>query len=157
MRGSSAKRGHVETVLSCLMDKDKDNGDDDNNKPKNLRMKFEKIRDGEEGRVIPYRLKQVDWGIDEDGKPVSTCIIKWEPGRPLSTKKKGRGRGRPKKNDAVLQRAMEKVGLPADPEALREAFYEFYGARTHAANVAWNRALRESDLELFQGKYDAMP
>jgi len=46
LRGSSAKRGHVETVLSCLMDKDKDNGDDDNNKPKNLRMKFEKIRDG---------------------------------------------------------------------------------------------------------------
>jgi len=47
--------------------------------------------------------------------------------------------------------------LPADPEALRQAFYEFYGAKTHAANVAWNRALRESDLELFQGKYDAMP
>ena len=155
LRGSSAKRGHVETVLSCL--KDKDNGDDD--KPKNLRMKFEKIRDGEEGRVIPYRLKQVNWGIDEDGKPVSTCIIKWEPRRPLSTKKKGRGgrTGRPKKNDAVLQRAMEKVGLPADPEALRQAFYEFYGAKTHAANVAWNRALRESDLELFGGKYDAMP
>jgi len=157
LRGSSAKRGHVETILSCLADKDKDNGDDD--KLKNLRLKFEKIRDGEEGRVIPYRLKPVDWGIDEDGKPVSTCIIKWEPQRPLSTKKKGRGgrTGRPKKNDAVLQRAMEKVGLPADPEALRQAFYEFYGAKTHAANVAWNRALRESDLELFQGKYDAMP
>ena len=155
LRGSSAKRGHVETVLSCLADKDKDNGDDD--KLKNLRMKFEKIRDGEEGRIIPYRLKVVDWGRDEDGRPVDTCVIKWEPDRPLSTKKKDRGRGRPKKNDAVLQRAMEKVGLPADPEALRQAFYEFYGAKTHAANVAWNRALRESDLELFGGKYDAMP
>jgi hypothetical protein len=49
LRGSSAKRGHVETVLSCLVDRDKED------RPTNHRLKLEKIRDGEEGRVIPYR------------------------------------------------------------------------------------------------------
>ena len=64
LRGSSAKRGHVETILACLVDRGKDD------KPTNHRMKFEKIRDGEEGRIIPYRLKQVDSGVDEDGDRV---------------------------------------------------------------------------------------
>jgi hypothetical protein len=40
LRGSSAKRGHPETILSCLADRDK------NNNPINLRMWFEKVRDG---------------------------------------------------------------------------------------------------------------
>ena len=156
LRGSSAKRGHVETVLSCLMDKDKDNGDDDNNKPKNLRMKFEKIRDGEEGRVIPYRLKQVDWGVDEDGKPVSTCIIQWETQRPLP-KKKAKTRGRPNVISMTLGRAIEKVKLPADPDVLKQAFYEFHGGNRHAANQAWHRAVADAGLELFNGKLDYMP
>jgi len=154
LRGSSAKRGHVETVLSCLKDKD---DEDDPNKPKNLRMKFEKIRDGEEGRIVPYRLKIVDWGRDEDGRVVDTCVIQWQLDRPSSTKKKGRGTGRPKKMDAVLQRAFAKVGSPAEPEALRRAFYEFHGGKDHAANVAWNRAIREIGLVLVSGKYEDMP
>jgi hypothetical protein len=152
LRGSSAKRGHVETVLSCLTDS---NGNGDDDKPKNLRMKFEKIRDGEEGRVIPYRLKPVDWGVDEDGKKVSTCIIQWETQRPLP-KKKGKGRGRPKVVDLTFIRAVEKVGLPADPEVLRQVFYELHGGNRHAANAAWNRALNESGLGLFHGKLDHM-
>jgi AAA domain-containing protein len=151
LRGSSAKRGHVETVLACLTDND--NGDD---KPKNLRMKFEKIRDGEEGRIIPYRLKLVDWGMDEDNKPVSTCIIQWETQRPLP-KKKGRGRGRPNTINVTLLRAMDEVGLPADPDALKEAFYKYHGGKPHAANAAWNRALESAGLGLFDGKLDYLP
>src|SRR4029077_13699790 len=65
LRGSSAKRGHVETILACLVDRDKDE------KATNHRLKFEKIRDGEEGRIIPYRLQQVDMGRDEDGDLIS--------------------------------------------------------------------------------------
>jgi hypothetical protein len=70
-------RINVETILACLVDRDKDD------RPTNRRLKFEKIRDGEEGRIIPYRLKPVDWGVDEDGDPVSTCFVQWEPQRPL--------------------------------------------------------------------------
>ena len=57
LRGSSAKRGHVETVLSCLVDRD------DDERPINHRLMFEKIRDGEEGRIVPYRVKVVDLGM----------------------------------------------------------------------------------------------
>ena len=60
LQGSSAKRAGADTVLACLVDHEK--GD----RPHNHRMVFEKIRDGEEGRVIPYRLKQVDMGMNED-------------------------------------------------------------------------------------------
>ena len=62
MRGTSAKRDCVETILTCFCDRE--NGD----KPTNHRMQLFKVRDGEEGRVIPYRLDQVDMGVDEDGE-----------------------------------------------------------------------------------------
>jgi hypothetical protein len=62
MRGTSAKRDCVETILACFIDRDK------NNKPTNHRMQLFKVRDGEEGRTIPYRLEQVDMGVDEDGE-----------------------------------------------------------------------------------------
>ena len=146
LRGSSAKRGHVETILACLCE----NGED--NTSKNLRLKFEKIRDGAEGRIIPYRLKSVNMGVDEDGDQVSTCIIQWEPQRPMPKKK---GRGRPKTTDATLERAIEAVGgLPADADALQEAFYKFHGGKTHAANAAWHRALKTVGLSFVGGKYD---
>jgi hypothetical protein len=116
-------------------------------------MKFEKIRDGEEGRIIPYRLKPVDWGIDEDGKPVSTCIIQWQVGRPLLKKKRP---GRPNKATPTLQMAIDEVGLPADPEALRQAFYKHYGASDRTANTAWHRALERRGLDVFGGKLDDM-
>jgi hypothetical protein len=154
LRGSSAKRGHVETILACLGDIDKDNGDD--GKLTNLRLKFEKIRDGEEGRVIPYRLKQVPWGRDEDGKEISTCLIQWEPQRP-SRKKKSRGIGRPNKANPTLQMAIDEVGLPADVEVLKKAFYKHYGSDDKSANKAWHRALERRGLDVFSGKLDDMP
>jgi hypothetical protein len=57
LRGTSAKRDCVETILTCLIDRDK------TNKPINHRMQLFKIRDGEEGRVIPYRLKPIAVGV----------------------------------------------------------------------------------------------
>jgi X-X-X-Leu-X-X-Gly heptad repeat protein len=55
LRGSSAKRGHVETILACLVDRDKDDS------PKNHRLKFEKIRDGEEGAhcSVPIKAREL--------------------------------------------------------------------------------------------------
>jgi hypothetical protein len=147
LRGSSAKRGHVETILACLVDRDKDEN------AKNHRLKFEKIRDGEEGRIIPYRLQKVDMGVDEDGDPVSTCIIQWEPQRPLP---KRRTPQRPK-TDVTLGRAINEVKLPADPDALKAAFYKFHGGSNHAANAAWHRALKAEALVLIHGKFDHSP
>ena len=107
----------------------------------------------QEGRVIPYRLKIVDWGVDEDGKPVSTCTIRWETQRPLPKK---RARGRPRKTNTIMDMAIAEVGLPADVEVLKQAFYRIHGGNTHAANRAWNRALESGEVGFFGGKLDQM-
>ena len=150
LRGSSAKRGRVETILACLVDRDKDDN------PTNRRLKFEKIRDGEEGRIIiPYRLKPVDWGVDEDGDPVTTCIVRWEFDRPQPPKR--RAPQRPKTN-ITLDRAIKDVGLPADPDVLKKVFYKHHGGANHAANAAWHRAVDAEGLVLKgDGKLDYPP
>jgi hypothetical protein len=145
LRGSSAKRAGADTVLACLVDRDK------KGRPSNHRMVFEKIRDGEEGRTLPYRLNQVDVGVNEDGERETTCVIQWEIGRPMNEARKP-----PKKTktSVPLDKAIAEVGLPADMEVLREAFYTAHGGATHAANRAWNRAIDEVGLVLVAGKLD---
>jgi hypothetical protein len=141
LRGSSAKRGGVETVLACICDRDKENN------AINLRMWFEKIRDGEEGRIVPYRLKTVPWGVDEDGDSVTSCIIQWEPNRPPPAKHQASRR----KTDVTLEHALDEVALPAAPETLRAAFYKHHGGNDRAANQAWHRAIKAAGLVLING------
>jgi hypothetical protein len=133
MRGTSAKRDCVETILACYCDRD--NGD----KPTNHRMQLLKIRDGEEGRVIPYRLKQVDMGMDEDGERVSTAIIQWEPNRPWKKEKRKQKNDR---TDVVLELALKETELPVDEDKLRQVFYRIHGGDRKAANRAWHLALK---------------
>jgi hypothetical protein len=109
----------------------------------NLRMAFHKIRDGEAGRVIPYRLNQVHMGIDEDGDPATTCTVQWDPNRPPPPKSQ---RAKPKTQDTLHKAINDVGGLPADPAALRKAFYVRHKGNQHTANAAWNRALREAKL-----------
>jgi hypothetical protein len=147
MRGTGAKRDCVETILACFADRN--NGD----RPTNHRMQLFKVRDGEEGRVIPYRLEQVNMGVDEDGDRVSTAIIRWEPDRPPQPKRRP-----PKKlkTDVTLKRAIDEVGLPVDPDVLKEVFYKFHGGANHAANTAWHRAVDAMGLVLNEdGKLDS--
>jgi hypothetical protein len=140
LRGTSAKRDAPETILTCLLDRDKRS-----NRAINHRMQLFKVRDGEEGRIIPYRLKPIDMGRDEDGDLVSTCVIQWEPKR--EQPKGWRQPPKKKQTDVNLERAIKEVGLPADPDELRAAFYRYHGGSAHAANTAWNRAINNK-LEL---------
>jgi hypothetical protein len=145
-RGSSAKVDLPETVLECLGDRDARSG-----VLGNLRMRLRKIRDGEAGRVIPYRLHTVDMGRDEDGDPLTTCVVRWEPDRAMPTPKRP---GRPRKVDGPLARAIEEVGMPADEEALRAAFYRHYGRSAKAANAAWHRALAAAAVRVANGRVE---
>jgi ABC-type dipeptide/oligopeptide/nickel transport system ATPase component len=148
-RGSSAKVDLPETVLECLGDRA------DNGVLTNLRMRFRKIRDAEAGRIIPYRLALADMGRNEDGDSVTTCTIEWQPDRPIITLPKRRGPQR-HKTDGTLQRAVEEVGLPANEAALRAAFYRCHGGSTHAANLAYHRALKAAQLTVTNGRVDYM-
>jgi hypothetical protein len=139
MRGTSAKRDCVETILGCFCDRD--NGD----RPTNHRMQLLKVRDGEEGRVIPYRLVPVDMGVDEDGERVPTAIIRWEVNRPMPKKK---GREKLKTNFPMQQAIKEVGGLPVDVEVLREAFKKCHGGERKSVNMAWLRAIKDMGLVL---------
>jgi hypothetical protein len=76
-------------------------------------------------------------------------IIRWEPDRPPQPKRRPPKKA---KTNVTLERAINEVGLPADPDGLRAAFYNHHGGKNHAANAAWNRALDESGLVLIDGK-----
>ncbi len=63
MRGSSALKGAADTVIFC----EKVNGLHN--------AVVEKQKDGEEGLAFPFALKPVDVGTDEDGSPISSCVV----------------------------------------------------------------------------------
>jgi hypothetical protein len=118
-------------------------------------MQLFKIRDGEEGRVVPYRLKPKDMGRDEDGDPVSTCVIDWEPNRPQQQTRKPPPK---RKTNVTLEKAIQEVGgLPANHDVVKEAFYKIHGGKAHAANHAWHRAVGDMGLVLVDDKLDYGP
>jgi AAA domain len=107
LRGTSAKRDCVETILTLLIDRTPDGT------AINHRMQLYKIRDGEEGRVIPYKLETLLWGMNEDGEPVTTCRVVWEPGRTtVMPSKKGRRPVEPDVFMNALTMAMAENGRP---------------------------------------------
>ena len=72
-RGTSAKEAAADVVLACLGDKEMAG------KVKNLRMAVRKLRGGATGAETEFALRVVDLGQDEDGEPVTTCVIDWSP------------------------------------------------------------------------------
>jgi hypothetical protein len=96
-RGSSAKEGHVDNILTCLADLD------DNRRHSNHRLVVSKVREGEEGRIIPFRLEMVNCGVDEDGDQVTTRTIHWQPDMVLPPAAQG---GRPARAEPIFRRAV---------------------------------------------------
>jgi hypothetical protein len=79
-----------------------------------------RVKDGEAGAVIAYRLRKVVLGTDQDGDPIETCIAEEQdgPAQPAASRKRG-----PKLNDEAvsLLRHIESAlaegqGGPARPE-----------------------------------------
>lgn len=63
MRGSSALQGAADTVIQCR----KDGG--------GHLAYVEKQKDGQDGIPLPFSLEQVELGEDEDGEPITTCVV----------------------------------------------------------------------------------
>jgi len=53
--------------------------------------------------------------------------------------------------------AIKEVGLPADLDTLKAAFYKHHGGSKHSGNTAWHRAINTMGIILAAGKMDLMP
>jgi len=75
MRGSSALQGAADTVIQCRKNEDR-----------HLAL-VEKQKDGQDNIPLPFALDQVELGEDEDGEPVTSCVVTYDhdgKARPLT-------------------------------------------------------------------------
>jgi hypothetical protein len=72
MRGSSALKGALDTAILCTKSKTK------TGETRYLAI-VEKQKDGQEGLTFPFRLRPIEVGLDEEGKPITSCVV--EPDR----------------------------------------------------------------------------
>lgn len=63
MRGSSALQGAADTVIQCSK-----HGEE------HIAL-VEKQKDGQDNISLPFALEQVDLGEDDDGEPITTCVV----------------------------------------------------------------------------------
>ena len=75
-RGASSKESSADVVLACLGKKHLSGGVSE------LRLAVRKARGGRQGQEFPYALRIVEAPEpDEDGDPITTCVIDWRPER----------------------------------------------------------------------------
>jgi hypothetical protein len=147
-RGTSAKEGSADAVLSLLGKRDS------SGRVSNARMVVRKVRDGIVGIETALRVEVVNLGLDEDGESVTSCIVHWgEPGEaPPETNKKTEAR-------EMLTAAMAAVGeRPASRRKVQDAFIKLHQARDKdakpdSARIAFGRAVKAAieDCELVAG------
>jgi hypothetical protein len=71
-RGSSAKEGAADTVIAVLAEKGLGGS------VGNTRLAIRKQRDGVAGFEIPFTARTVEIGTDDDGDPITACVIDWK-------------------------------------------------------------------------------
>jgi hypothetical protein len=89
-RGTSAKEAAADVVIACLGDKTQAGH------VTNLRIAVRKLRGGATGAETQFTLRTVDMGVDEDGDPITTCIVAWSPVTVAPPPEVGKGKGWPK-------------------------------------------------------------
>ena len=70
-RGSSAKEGRADVVLALLGDKAI------SGEVTNTRLAVRKNRAGPGGRELPFSVRSIDMGADDNGEPVTSLVIEW--------------------------------------------------------------------------------
>jgi hypothetical protein len=71
-RGSSAKEGAADAVIALLADRELSGG------VKNTRLALRKLRDGVSGFEIPFTVRIVETGIDDDNDPITAPVVDWQ-------------------------------------------------------------------------------
>ena len=76
-RGASSKESASDLVLACLGDKSL------NGSVTNTRLAVRKNRGGQQGQEYPFTLRIVEAPEpDEDGEPITTMVVDWQPNSP---------------------------------------------------------------------------
>jgi hypothetical protein len=73
-RGTSAKEDASELVLVCLGERET------SGRVVNTRLAVRKNRGGSQGQEYPFKLREIELGVDEDGDPITTMVVEWETG-----------------------------------------------------------------------------
>ncbi len=154
-RGSSAKEGAADVVIALLADRELSGG------VKNTRLALRKLRDGVSGFEIPFTVRIVETGTDDDGDPITAPVIDWQaPQQPTETE----ARWTPSMQllRRVLMTTLVDSGQEARPfpdgplvracdiELVRKEFYRQYpadGTATQKAETrrkAFSRSVKES-------------
>ena len=142
-RGSSAKEASADFVVALLGERD------DTGKVSDTRLVVRKLRVGATGLEVPFAAEVVTLGLDEDGDPITSCIIEW--GQPGSRKSAGSKKTKKLSQAASdLQQAIDTLGgLPRARDEVREAFYDLRPADhdKNAKRQALSRAIKELGIE----------
>lgn len=150
-RGTSAKESAADMVLA-LIGKREVTG-----RMTDLRMGVRKVKDADQGRVIPFRLEVIDCGTDEDGDSITSCLVHWELDR-----KVGQAGRHPKGHALILQairmsliresKTFEVDGVSvraATRDAVRDKFKDLVKEKEekltdNAVKLRWKRELKKS-------------
>jgi hypothetical protein len=107
-RGSSSIHAAMDVVLEVVRDGD------------SREVRVRKQKDGDDDGAFPFVLKVVELGVDEDGDPITSCVVEHvEPparrrGEPAGDVQKIVYRAAPGTVDEVITRAVEQ--MPHDPQ-----------------------------------------
>jgi hypothetical protein len=75
-RGAMTKEDNCDTVLALTGERAL------TGRVSNAKMGLRKVKEGECGREIPFRLETVNCGVDEDGDAVTSKVVRWDTDRP---------------------------------------------------------------------------
>jgi hypothetical protein len=153
-RGSSVKETNADVVIALLGNRDI------SGRVTNPTMATRKVRSGRSGEEFPFTIKTIEFGLDEDGDPIDTLVIDWNP-----TTDPTAAAAWPKSLrifHRILIATLVSHGAPFEPqpgeivqavaqELVREAYYREYPAdgdtekkRADAKKKAFGRAVKEA-------------
>jgi hypothetical protein len=102
-RGSSAKEARADVIFACLGDRN------EAGQVSKSRLALRKRRSGANGEEFPFKLRRVDMGNDENGRPIGTLVIDWpKPGddAPIIAKDDNWGKSKGGKGLKLLRRIL---------------------------------------------------
>lgn len=98
-------------------------------------MKLAKVKNGRDGAMVNFRLDDVDLGLwDEDGDPVTSCVVGYEKAVPLAKKKRHKAMNAP---ESIVFQAIRHLTDHGVTQPIPQ---------TIAGIKPWHKGLRRGDI-----------